>query len=68
MPKKTRPRVRINPIARAPILRKGGAHQKTRSAKRQAEKHELRQWINKAGAGDTGPADPPFYVFKHNIC
>ena len=68
MPKKTRSHVRMNPIARAPILRKGGAHQKSRSAERQAEKRELRKLINKAGAGDPGSADPRFYVFQHSIC
>lgn len=47
---------RSNPIARAPILSKGGAHQKTRSAERQADKRQLRQLVAKVGA-DYGPAD-----------
>ncbi len=55
MAKKQR-HVRINPIARAPILRKGGVHQKSRSAERQADKRQLRKLIDKAGAG-YGPAD-----------
>lgn len=48
--------VRFNPVARAPILSKGGAHQKSRSAERQADKNQLRKLVNKVGAGD-GPAD-----------
>lgn len=47
---------RTNPVARAPILSKGGAHQKTRSAERQADKRQLRQLVAKVGA-DYGPAD-----------
>lgn len=49
-------RVRVNPVARAPILSKGGEHRKTRSAERQADKRQLRQLLNKVGAGD-GSAD-----------
>lgn len=47
---------RTNPIARAPILSKGGAHQKTRSAERQADKRQLRKVVAQVGA-DSGPAD-----------
>lgn len=47
---------RTNPVARAPILSKGGAHQKTRSAERQADKRQLRKLVAKVGA-DHGPAD-----------
>lgn len=47
---------RTNPVARALILSKGGAHQKTRSAERQADKRQLRQLVAKVGA-DYGPAD-----------
>lgn len=54
MAKKQRHR-RINPVARAPILRKGGVHTKSRSAKRQAEKRQLQKLIAQSGAGDSGP-------------
>lgn len=47
---------RTNPIARAAIMSKGGAHQKTRSAERQADKRQLRKLLAKVGA-DSGPAD-----------
>jgi hypothetical protein len=30
-----------NPVARSPLMRKGGPHEKTRSAKRQQEKRAL---------------------------
>lgn len=59
MAKKQR-HVRINPVARAPILRKGGVHEKSNSAKRQADKRQLRQLVSKAGAGFSGSAD---YLF-----
>jgi hypothetical protein len=35
-----------NSIARAAILRKGGVHEKSRSAKRQNSKRKLRQEVN----------------------
>lgn len=47
---------RTNPIARAAIMSKGGQHQKTRSAERQADKRQLRKLIAKGGA-DYGSAD-----------
>jgi hypothetical protein len=57
---KKKPRLKLpsrsNPVARAPILSKGGAHQKTRSAERQADKRQLRKLVTKVGA-DYGPAD-----------
>jgi hypothetical protein len=34
-----------NPIAQAPILRKGGVHEKSRKAKRQKQKGELRSLV-----------------------
>ena len=54
MAKKAR-HVRIKPIARAPILRKGGAHTKSRSAERQAGKRQLRKMVDKIGGGHTAP-------------
>ncbi|MFI0399246.1 MAG: hypothetical protein ACH34X_09205 [Thiolinea sp.] len=57
---KKKPRLKLpsrtNPIARAAIMSKGGAHQKTRSAERQADKRQLRKLLAKVGA-DSGPAD-----------
>lgn len=53
---KPQKRVRVNPIARAPILRKGGEHRQSRSGERQAEKRQLRKLLAKVGAGD-GSAD-----------
>jgi len=41
---------RRNPVAQAEILRKGGVHQKSRKAKRQKQKRELRKTVNKAMA------------------
>ena len=49
------PRVRINPIATAPIMRKGGVHEKSNSAKRQADKRQLRKMIDEAGGGYSAP-------------
>lgn len=43
---------RINPIARAPILRKGGAHVKSRSGERQQYKQQLKQKLLKEEAGE----------------
>lgn len=34
-----------NPVARSPLLRKGGAHGKSRSAKRRAERIALRKLV-----------------------
>lgn len=45
---------RRNPLANLPILRKGGVHQKTRSAERGAAKRRLQREL-KATAGPTGP-------------
>ena len=39
-----------NPVAQAPILCKGGVHEKSRKAKRQKQKGELRQTVAKAMA------------------
>ncbi|HPQ96862.1 MAG: hypothetical protein KDI44_00825 [Thiothrix sp.] len=55
MAKKQRPS-RTNPVARAPILRKGGVHEKSNSTKRQADKRQWCRLLDKAGAG-FGPAD-----------
>lgn len=39
-----------NPVAQAAILRKGGVHEKSRKAKRQKQKSELRKTVSKAMA------------------
>lgn len=41
---------RRNPVALAAILRKGGVHEKSRKAKRQKQKRELRKTVSKAMA------------------
>lgn len=47
---------RINPIAKAPILRKGGAHVKSESAKRQQDKQKLKREMRQ-GKGRFAPSD-----------
>lgn len=41
MPAKKKP-ARRNPVANAPILRKGGAHTKSRKAERKVDKQKLK--------------------------
>ncbi len=45
-----------NPVARATILRKGGVHEKGRTAKRQHQKRELNDLLDDyySSAGDGG--------------
>ena len=42
---------RSNPVARSPLLRKGGAHDKSKSAKRSRDKRDIEresdEWENK---------------------
>lgn len=45
---------RRNPVAQAAILRKGGAHEKSRKAKRLQSKRELRNAVTKAMATHRG--------------
>ena len=45
----TRRRDNRNPVARAPILRKGGVHQKTNKAKRRQQKRDLQRNIQTGG-------------------
>jgi hypothetical protein len=40
--------IRRNPVARAPLLRKGGVHQKSKSAERQQTKQSLRREVRSA--------------------
>jgi hypothetical protein len=46
--------VRINPVANAPILRKGGEHTVSRSGERSREKQKVRKLMNKIKAGLSG--------------
>ena len=49
-----------NPVARSPLLRKGGAHRKSRSAERMRSKRELKEEAEdereKQGEPDAEPA------------
>ncbi|PWQ99816.1 hypothetical protein [Leucothrix pacifica] len=49
--KRNKPR---NPVANAPIMRKGGVHQKSRSGERQQEKQQLKQLVSRVEAGSSG--------------
>ncbi|MEZ5480491.1 MAG: hypothetical protein R3E95_24320 [Thiolinea sp.] len=53
MAKRTRQR-RINPVATAPILRKGGVHTVSRSGERQREKQKVKQMVQNIKAGFSG--------------
>jgi CRISPR/Cas system-associated protein Cas7 (RAMP superfamily) len=49
MPKRSSlPHSRRNPVAQAVIMRKGGVHQTSRSAKRQKDKRKLRKQVTEA--------------------
>lgn len=43
-----------NPVAMAPIMRKGGVHEKSRSGERQQGKQKLKQLVSKVEAGLSG--------------
>ena len=45
---------RRNPVAHAPILRKGGVHQKSRSGERQQDKRTLRKSVSEYTAPLSG--------------
>jgi hypothetical protein len=49
---------RRNPLAAAPILRKGGAHQKTRSAERGQAKRRLQKEVGQWRGREAPPAQP----------
>lgn len=44
--KKTKLSKRRNPLAFNPLMRKGGVHEKSNKAKRQAEKQKTRRQVN----------------------
>lgn len=50
MPKVNKVHKKRNPVALSAILRKGGVHEKSRKAKRQKQKSELRKTVSKAMA------------------
>ncbi len=50
---------RGNPIAQAAIMRKGGVHEKSKSAKRQKSKRKLRNEVNKYLVADNKAGDQP---------
>ena len=45
---------RINPVATAPILRKGGVHTVSRSGERQREKQKVKKLMRSIKAGLSG--------------
>lgn len=45
---------RRNPVAMAPIMRKGGVHEKSRSGERQQGKQKLKQLVSRVEAGSSG--------------
>ena len=45
---------RVNPVATAPILRKGGVHTVSRSGERQREKQKVKSLMRKIKAGLSG--------------
>lgn len=49
--KRNKPR---NPVAIAPIMRKGGVHEKSRSGERQQGKQKLKQLVSRVEAGSSG--------------
>lgn len=51
-----------NPVAQAAILRKGGVHEKSKKAKRQKQKTELRKTVSKAMATYRG-----HFIFFNSI-
>lgn len=45
---------RVNPVARAPILRKGGAHRVSRSGERSRDKQNIKRLARNIKAGQSG--------------
>jgi hypothetical protein len=65
-----RPRVRGNPVARSPLLRKGGAHQRSTGAERQRQRLSLddaiEEWLETRDEAsseerETGGSGSPFF-------
>ncbi len=58
-----------NPVARAAILRKGGAHEKCRTAKRQHEKRELQKVVSNYLTEDKTVTDSDRFLFlRTKLC
>ncbi len=53
------PKGRPNPVARSPLMRKGGVHRTAKSAKRFKDKQLLRKAIAKAWSGQHNGGDGP---------
>ena len=51
---------RGNPVAQAAIMRKGGVHEKSKSAKRQKSKRKLRNEVNQYLVAEAG--DQPYLL------
>ena len=54
-------RRRLNPVARSPLLRKGGVHQKSKSAQRFRNKKTLRAAIRDYRNTNNGGNGPRFF-------
>ncbi|MEE9351074.1 MAG: hypothetical protein V3U78_02345 [Thiotrichaceae bacterium] len=52
-----------NPVARAAILRKGGAHEKCSTAKRQHDKQELKKTVSSYLTEDKATTDSGRFLF-----
>lgn len=50
---------RGNPVAQAAIMRKGGVHEKSKSAKRQQSKRKLRKEVSQYLVADNKAGDQP---------
>ncbi len=53
-----------NPVARAAIMRKGGVHEKCRTAKRQQQKRELEKTVSEYLAHDKTVADSDRFFLR----
>ena len=57
MPEPRSPR-RRNPVARSPLLRKGGPHQRSRSGERQQQHHLLQSELDELDSNTSGAYMP----------
>ena len=56
-----------NPVARAAILRKGGVHEKGRTARRQQDKRELEKIVSEYLNYDKTVTDSDRFLFLLNL-
>ena len=61
MSKRTPARVR-NPVARSPLMRKGGVHQRAKSSKRFSDKQQLRRETVSYWNKQNGDESPRFFM------